>query len=349
MARPESPEATIYAVAQHAGVSTATVSRVLSGSPKVTERTRGAVMQAARDLQYVPKAAARALAGRRTSALGLVLPHIDGPYYADLLVGFEVAASELGRSVVIFQAAPRTDVSRALQSLAGQVDGIAFMARSSVTEEQITELSRVRPAVTVARPAQPDLPALFAENRGEAHRLTQHLIESGRRRLAFVGRPERGSDIGQRHRGHLAALEESGLQPAALLEVDPVEAEGAAAADRLLEDHPDVDAIVCGNDQLALAAGKRLHERGRRIGQDIAVTGWDDTLAARYVRPGLTSVRQPVRELGAQAARTLISLVEGLDADPTPVVLGSQIIHRGSCCPDPSPLLDPFTTTEESS
>lgn len=346
MARPDSQEATIYGVARRAGVSTATVSRVLSGSPKVTERTRETVMTAARELQYVPKAAARSLAGRRTSALGLVLPHIDGPYYADLLVGFEVAASELGRSVVIFQAEPRTDVSRALQSLAGQVDGIAFMARSSVTEEQITELSRVRPALTVARPAQPDLPAFFAENRGEAHRLTQHLIESGRRGIAFLGRPERGSDIGQRHRGHRAALEEAGLQPLELLDVNPVEAEGAAAADRLLDQYRDVDAIVCGNDQLALAVGARLHETGRRIGEDIAVTGWDDTLAARYVRPGLTSVRQPVRDLGAQAARTLISLVDGLDADPAPVVLPSQIIHRASCCPASDPI--PTAPTEES-
>lgn len=338
---------TIYAVARHAGVSTATVSRVLAGSPKVTERTRETVMRAVRDLHYVPKAAARALAGRRAGALGLVLPHIDGPYYADLLLGFEVAASELGRSVVIFQATPRMDVGPALQGLAGQVDGMAFMARSSVTPAQVSELSRVRPVVTVARPSQPDLPAFFAENRAQAHRLTRHLIESGRRHIAFVGRPEAGSDIGQRHRGHRSALDEAGLPPTALLEVDPVEAEGTAAAEQLLEHHPEVDAIVCGNDQLALAVGSRLQEEGREIGEDIAVTGWDETLAARYVRPALTSVKQPVRALGARAARALTDLIDGRDVDPTPVVLPSQIVHRASCCGTPNALAAPAASAAE--
>lgn len=337
MPAPHTPEATIYAVAHRAGVSTATVSRALAGSPKVTDHTRSAVLEAARELRYVPKAAARALAGRRTNAIGLVLPHIDGPYYADLLVGFEVAASELGRSVVISLASPASDVSRSLYALVGHVDGVGFLARSAAQDEQIAELSKQRPIVTVARRPIDGLPAFFAENRQEARKLTEHLLEQGRRRFVFVGRPESGSDIGQRCRGYLDALASAGIESLGALEVDPTEAGGEAAARELRLRHADADAVVCGNDQLALSVMKHLQESGVRVGEDVAVTGWDDILAARYVRPGLTSVRQPVRELGALAAKALIALIDGEPVSIDHHTLPARIIHRGSCCQAAAP------------
>lgn len=323
--------ATIYAVAQRAGVSTATVSRALAGSEKVAPRTREAVLAAARELHYVPDGAARALAGRRTNALGLVLPHIDGPYYAAVLVGFEMAASDLGLSVVLDLAGPDTDPDRAVRQLAGTVDGVAFMARSAVEDELIVEIATRRPVVVAARSRIPGRDAFYAENTVTAARLTAHLLESGRRRLAFVGRPEPDSDIGARHEGFRNALADAGLAPVATFAVDPVEEEGAEVARELLEDGVDVDAIVCGNDQLALAVMHELQERGVDVPSTIAVVGWDDVHASRYVRPGLTTVAQPVEELGALAARRLAELVDGADPVPEAVVLDSRIVHRASC------------------
>ncbi|MGP9537140.1 LacI family DNA-binding transcriptional regulator [Brachybacterium sp. AOP43-C2-M15] len=323
--------ATIYAVARKAGVSTATVSRTLAGSEKVAPRTRQLVLDAVRDLNYLPDGAARALAGRRTNALGLVLPDIDGPYYSALLVAFEMAASELGLSVVISLAGQGGDPERAVRVLAGNVDGIAFMARSTAEDRLIADIARRKPVLTAARARIPGQDALYAENQQAAARLTGHLVEAGRRRLAFLGRPELNSDIGARHRGVENALEAAGLAPAPVYEVDSVEAQGVLMARRIVDEGLDLDAVICGNDELALALMHELQDLGVDVPGRIAVTGWDDVLAARYVRPGLTTVAQPVGELGALAARRLVALIDGGEPLEEPVVLPSRIVHRGSC------------------
>lgn len=329
----ELPTATIYEVAERAGVSIATVSRTFSDSSKVAARTREAVLEAAHDLQYVPAAAARALAGRRTRALGAVLPHIDGHYYAQLLVGFEIAASELGLSVVLALASPDGVRSTAALDLLGRVDGVAFMAPSAADDPFVARVAGVRPTVTVARGRVEGADAIHAENRTPARELTAHLLAHGRRRIGFVGRPEPGSDIAGRHRGCLDALEAEGLSLVRLHEADPVEAAGREVAERILRGPLDLDALVCGNDELALAVVDRLTEGGVRVPEDIAVTGWDDSLAARYITPGLTTVRQEVAELGALAARRLAARIDG-DPALEPVTVGSRAVLRASCgCP----------------
>ena len=331
MSQDSAPAATIYAVAQRAGVSTATVSRTLAGSAKVAPLTREAVLEAVRALNYLPDGAARALAGRRTHALGLVLPDIVGPYYAALLVAFEMAASERGLSVVISLAGAGSTPDQAVRTLAGNVDGIAFMARSAADDELIAEIARRRPVLTAARSRLPGRDALFAENRETAAQLTRHLLEAGHRRIAFVGRPEPHSDVGARLRGVEAALKEAGLEPAAVFEVDSVEAEGLTVARRIVAEEIALDAVICGNDELALALMHELQDLGIDVPGLIAVTGWDDVLAARYVRPGLTTVAQPVQELGALAARRLAALIDGEAPLEEPVVLPSRIVHRATC------------------
>lgn len=322
---------TIYAVAQRAGVSTATVSRTLAGSAKVAPLAREAVLEAVRALNYLPDGAARALAGRRTHALGLVLPDIVGPYYAALLVAFEMAASERGLSVVISLAGAGSTPDQAVRTLAGNVDGIAFMARSAADDELIAEIARRKPVLTAARSRLPGRDALFAENHETAAQLTRHLLEAGHRRIAFVGRPEPHSDVGARLRGVEAALKEAGLEPAAVFEVDSVEAEGLTVARRIVAEEIALDAVISGNDELALALMHELQDLGIDVPGQIAVTGWDDVLAARYVRPGLTTVAQPVQELGALAARRLAALIDGEAPLEGPVVLPSRIVHRATC------------------
>lgn len=323
--------ATIYAVAERAGVSTATVSRALAGSTKVAPGTRDAVIAAARELDYLPTAAASALAGRRTRALGLVLPHVDGAYYAELLVGFEIEASHRGLSVVITLANPREDAEGTVRGLASKVDGIAFMARSAATDDLIARTAPRLPVVTIARPRIPGRDALFSENRRTARELTERLLGAGRVRPAFIGRPERGSDLGMRHLGVLDAMSAAGLPAPGLLACDPVEDQGVAAAEHLLSEGMPYDALICGNDELALAVMRHLQDRGVQVPDDVAITGWDDTTTAAYVRPGLTSVVQPVRALGALAAQRLTGLVDGTAPDDVPTVLASRIVHRGSC------------------
>jgi LacI family transcriptional regulator len=326
----ELPSATIYEVAARAGVSIATVSRTFTDSSKVAVRTREAVLEAAQDLHYVPAAAARALAGRRTRALGAVLPHIDGHYYAQLLVGFEIAASQLGLSVVLALASPDRVSTSAALDLLGRVDGVAFMAPSGADDSFVARVAAARPTVTVARGRVEGADAIHAENREPARELTAHLLAHGRRRIGFVGRPEAGSDIAGRHRGCLDALEAEGLTLVRLHEADPVEEAGREVAERILRGPLDLDALVCGNDELALAVVARLTAGGVRVPEDIAVTGWDDTVAARYLTPGLTTVHQDVAGLGALAARRLAARIGG-DPALEPVTVASHAVLRASC------------------
>lgn len=341
-----SPVPTIYQVAEHAGVSIATVSRAFSAPSKVAPRTLDSVLDAARELRYVPAAAARALAVRRSKALGVVLPHIDGPYYAELLVGFEVAASELGLSVVLALLNPQEPRHLSVLDLLGRVDGVAFMARSGALDDTVRQVADVRPTVSVARGLVEGVDAFYAENRTAARQLTEHLIEHGRRRIGFVGRLEEGSDIGQRHVGYLEALQDAGLTPAECFAVDPVEASGVEIAEKLLALEREgtdagtgecgmtgiagLDALVCGNDELAMAIIARLTSAGVDVPARLAVTGWDDTVTARYLTPGLTTVRQEVAELGALAAQRLAALIDGDTAQP-PVTVDSNVVLRQSC------------------
>lgn len=358
------PGATIYQVAERAGVSIATVSRTFGDPSKVAQRTRDSVLTAARELRYVPAAAARALAVRRSKALGVVLPHIAGPYYAELLVGFEVAASEHGLSVVLVLAKPEEDRTAAVLDLLGRVDGVAFMARSGADDEAVRQVAELRPTVSIARGEVDGVDAFYGENRRSARLLTEHLIDHGRHRIGFVGRPEEGSDIGRRHRGYLDALEAAGLIPAQQFSVDPVESAGLEVAEQVLaaerrlsrsraggEDGAAVtettagtgvtedpatrgigglDALVCGNDELALAIIARLTASGIDVPGQLSVTGWDDTVTARYLTPGLSTVRQEVSQLGALAARRLAARIHG-DPVQDPVTVDSTLVLRESC------------------
>ncbi len=324
---------TIYEVAERAGVSISTVSRVLRGSVPVTEATRGRVLDAVAALKYVPSAAASRLAAKRQPALGLVLPHLEGEYYSELLIGFELAAAELGYTVAVTLADPRSDARAAVRAMAEGVEGIAFMARSAASDELIDDLAGPRAVVTVARSQIAGVPALFAANHEAAHQLTMHLVESGRRRVLFVGTPEPGSDLNRRHFGYREALEESGLAAHPPIETPLEEASGFAVADRLLAEARDVDGLVCGNDLLALAIMRRLTDAGVRVPDDLAITGWDDLHASRYVRPGLTTVAQPTRELARRAVLALHGQGARAGEQSPPVqVLDSQVVHRESCC-----------------
>lgn len=326
------PGATIYSVAERAGVSIASVSRVLQGSTRVSAATRAKVLAAVDELSYVPLSAARSLAVRQHEAHGLVLPELSGPYYSELLMGFESRAADLGQSVVLMLAEGKTDLSRAVRRLATRVDGIAMLGSAAIPDDTVHALRGRKPVVVIAGQARDDVDAVSAENTVSAKALTEHVLGHGRTRLLFVGDPDAGPDIHDRYAGFSAA---HGSAPVP----DPVriplrEKDGADFAERLLAGEHDADALVCANDELALAVMKRLREGGRSVPDDIAVVGWDDVMTARYVVPGLTTVRQPVGELGALAADRLHSRITGAPADHEAKVLPTRLVVRSSCgCP----------------
>lgn len=321
--------ATIYAVADLANVSIATVSRVLQGSTVVTEKTRQKVLDAVQALNYLPSGAARSLAVRQHDTVGLVLPELSGPYYAELLVGFETRAAELAQSVMLVIVGSKDDHGRALRTLATRVDGMAVMG---VDHVHLT--ASTKPVVVIAGQARPGTEVITTENTQSAHHLTQHLLDHGRERLLFVGDPAAARDVHERHQGFVAAHRDRGLLPAEPLIAAFREREGTAVAERILAGDVRTDGLVCSNDELALAVMARLVDAGVDVPGDLAVVGWDDVMTARYVRPGLTTVRQPVQEVGALAADRLHHLVSGAPSTEQLHVLPTEVVIRSSCgCP----------------
>ena len=321
--------ATIYSVADQAGVSIATVSRVLQGSPVVSERTRRKVLAAVDELDYLPSGAARSLAVRHHDTYGLVLPELSGPYYAELLVGFETRAAELEQSVMLVLAGTKEDRDRAVRTLATRVDGIALLGSDAAHVA-----GSAKPVVIIAGHARDGIEAIAAENVEGARQLTEHLFGHGRTNLVFVGDTAAAPDLFERYEGFAAAHRAHGLTPADPVRAEFRERDGTAVAERLLAGDFTADALVCGNDELALAVMARLVDGGVAVPDDIAVVGWDDVMTARYVRPGLTTVRQPVQQLGALAADRLHDLVSGATPSAERRVLATEVVIRSSCgCP----------------
>lgn len=326
---------TIYSVAQLAGVSIATVSRVLQGSDATTTRTRANVLAAIEELDYVPLRAARSLAVKRTAAHGIVLPDLSGPYYSELLMGYETAAAQLGQSVVLSLTNRPENAARAVRELSGRVDGLV-VANSTICDDAAQSLGRRTPVVLLARPALAGCDSVSAENAQSARSLTEHLLEHGRRRLVFVGDPDGSPDVEQRYRGFTSALSGSDLSAAGpIVKVDFHERSGRGAAAQVLAPDTLADALVCANDELALSTMKALQYRGIRVPDDIAIVGWDDVMTARYVSPSLTTVRQPLFELGRAAATRLHERIAGAPNAPEPLILPTELVLRTSCgCPE---------------
>ena len=326
--------ATIYSVAERAGVSIATVSRVLQGAGTVSAKTTQKVLDAVEELNYVPLGAARSLAVRHHEAHGLVLPELTGPYYSELLMGFESRAAELGQSVTLMLTDGKADLARAVRQLATHVDAIAVLGSAAMPPAVARALHGQKPVVIIAGTPQDGIESVRAENAQSAEQLTEHVLAHGRTRLVFVGDPEGAPDIAERHAGFVAAHRARGLEPTDPVRVPFREGEGESVAERILGGEIEADALVCANDELALAIMSHLQDAGRDVPGEIAVVGWDDVMTSRYVRPGLTTVRQPVRELGVLAAERLHQRVAGGLPRLEPQILPTEVVIRGSCgCP----------------
>ncbi len=312
-------------------MSIATVSRVLHGSPAVSDTARDKVLSAVDRLDYVPSGAARSLAVRQFEAHGLVLPELRGPYYSELLLGFEARAAELEQSVVVVLADGNRDLDHALRRLATRVDGIAMLGSIAAQECAARTMRGPKPVVVVGGDPALGVETICAENVSSAQALTEHLFAHGRTDLLFVGDPDGAPDVRLRLEGFRAAHRARGRPAADPVRIQFRESDGVAFVDRLLARRHTADGLVCANDELAVSVMARLAERGVDVPGDLAVVGWDDVMTARYVSPGLTTVRQPVHRLGALAAEALHAQVTGARQRTRCRVLPTDIVIRGSC------------------
>ncbi|MFG1911968.1 LacI family DNA-binding transcriptional regulator [Kribbella sp. NPDC048928] len=328
---PTGRPATIYDVAARAKLSIATVSRVLQGTGPVSAKARARVDQAAQELNYVPLRAARSLAVQRHEAHGLVLPDLAGPFYGDLLMGYERWAGEHGQSVVITVTHGNPDPRRSVMDLAGRVDGIVVHG-NALDLPTVQGLRKAGvPVVLIAHPPATGCDSVRSESAASAELLTTRLLDHGRSRLQFVGDPASSYDVSERYAGFAKAHELRGLQVPKPVRVPLTEEAGRAVAEKVLKATERPDGLVCANDELALAVLMVLAGRGVGVPGEVVVTGWDDVMAARYVSPGLTTVRQPMAELGRVAAERLHERVTGSRTRARNDVLATELVLRASC------------------
>jgi LacI family transcriptional regulator len=325
---------TLHVVARKAGVSTATVSRVFRGSASTSDSTRARVIAAAKAVGYSAPARPQDPTAGRHEAFGLVLEDLTASEYCELVVGHESAATALGQRVVLVLTRRHDDASEAVRDLAKHVDGLAIGA-NTVPDAIAQSLSRDLPVVLLARPEVPGCDSVRADNVESARQLTAHLFGHGRSRLVFVGDPDSSPEASERYTGfrnaHVAGDVPMRRPP---LRVPLIEGAGVQVAEEILRRRVKIDGLVCANDAVALAMMKRLQDNGVRIPDDLAITGWDDILAARYISPGLTTVRQPMHDLGRVTAERLHARSVGGQLVGEPEVLPTRIILRSSCgCP----------------
>ena len=330
---------TLEEVGEVAGVSRATVSRVINNSPKVSPEVRTIVEQVIQKLGYVPNQAARTLVTRRTDALALVVCEPEArffsdPFFSSVVRGVGSAAAEVDKNLVLLVLQGDVERARARRYLRPEhVDGVLVMSLhgDDPLPRQLEQAGV--PTVLVGRPlGRSRLPYVDADNRGGARSAVEHLLGLGRRTIATITGPSNMCAGIDRLDGYREALEGAGLpvRKGLIGEGDFFEESGHREMTRLLARRPDLDAVFAASDLMAAGAIRALRESGRDVPGDVAVVGFDDAPIASHTVPTLTTIRQPLDEMTAAAADLLLRRVEDDTAKVEQVVCPTALVRRGS-------------------
>ena len=324
---------TIADVARHAAVSIATVSRVLNGTTPVQEAKADRVRLAMDELQFVPRHAARVLASRKTNTIGLVMSEISGAFFPPMLKGIEAGAHEAGYDLLIHSTRKEGPSPRPLGE--HNTDGLLIFT-DSLDHRELRRLHNMSFPIVLLHQTPPDLlniPVIAVENKDGAAMLVNHLIEvHGRRRIVFLRGPEGHEDSVWRERGYREALESHHIQfdPDLISSGEFDEDEAFAAVAEMLAQGSEFDAIFAGDDDSAIGAMRALQAGGRSIPAEVAVVGFDDVPFARYLSPALTTVRAPIEQIGHEAVRQLVHLMNGEQAQGL-TLMRTELVIRESC------------------
>lgn len=322
-------------VAREAGVSAQTVSRALNNKGEISPETRARVLETVTRLGYRPNTLARGLVTQKTSTIGLVVPDIANPFFSEVARGVEEVAQKEGYSLLLCNTMEspvrETEALRTLE--AQRVDGIVLCSSRLSDAELAAMLSRLPAIVLVNRDAPAsDLKSARIDDEAGAREATRHLLGLGRRSIAFLAGPSASQSGRRRALGYERAMTEAGLAVDAGLTMAcaPQLEAGYDAALRVLSQRPDVDALLCYNDLVAVGALHACAAVGRRVPEDVAVVGCDDILLAALVTPSLTTVRSDRRGLGAAAVELLLRTLHGCVECCDDVVLQPKLVIRAS-------------------
>lgn len=304
---------TVIDVAREAGVSPSTVSRILNGSARVTAEKRVSVERAISALGFMPNLFARSLKSGKTMTIGLLTQDVESLFFGSAVKGIEAGLADTGFAAIVVSGHwdAVEEAARVRLLMARRIDGLVILG-GHLGDEDIVEFARHQPIVVTGRRLNAHNLLSFALDQEHGGYLaTRHLLALGHRRIAHLAGPLDQIDAAQRLAGYERALREATvpLDPALLVHGDFHEASGMLAMNHLLDSAQPVTAVFAANDQMALGARMALYRRGVRVPEEMSIVGVDDIPAAAYSTPPLTTVRQPIYEIGLAAANALLSLL----------------------------------------
>ncbi len=339
-----SKRVTIADVARTAGVSMMTVSRVVNDSGPVSESTRQRVLLAVDELGYRPSGLARGLATQRTATIGLVVPDVANPFFASVAKGVEQIAYAEGYNVFLGNTSedPQRELAMLHSLEEKRVDGL-ILCSSRLRDDELREALRWHSSVVLVNRRLENYGSVLIDDHAGAVALVEHLISSGCARIGLLAGPPQSHSSQQRILGYRAVLQDADRQQDDDREQDagwvkhctPSVAGGLDTATTLLTAHPDLDALFCYNDLVAVGALQAAANLGRMVPDDLAITGFDDIPISALVTPSLTTCHVPTQDLGSEAMRLLLSQITGCTQGCDEIILKPQLVIRAS-----APLLE---------
>jgi LacI family transcriptional regulator len=326
---------TIYDVAREANVSMATVSRVVNGNPNVKPTTRKKVLEAIERLGYRPNAVARGLASKKTTTVGVIIPDISSIFYSELARGIEDIATMYKYNIILSNSDQNKQKEfHLLNTMLGkQVDGIVFMG-GNITEDHVAEFGKSPVPIVLAASIENSatIPSVTIDYSQAANDAVSALIAKGHKKIAFVTGPI-DEQVGlKKLEGYKAALEQANIpfEEDLIIEGDFSYESGMEAMDKIVEIAEKPSAVFVSTDEMALGVIHGATDRGIKIPEDIEVMGFDNTRLATMIRPRLTTVVQPMYDIGAVAMRLLTKYMNKENVEDHIVVLPHRIEFRQS-------------------
>jgi LacI family transcriptional regulator len=326
-------QSTVTDVARVAGVSVSTVSRILNGNARVSSDKRDAVEAAIQMLQFRPNLSARSLRSGSTETIGILTQELESPYFTGSAKGVDegLSGSRFTPLVVPGHWNPKEEFERAKLLMARKVDAIIILG-GALSDEHVIEMARHQPVAITGRELMANNVFSFHFNQIEGGRIaTQHLIDLGHRRIAHIAGTASHVDAIERQEGYLRAHRDAHLNvdPRLIVAGNYVEEGGIKAVNHLLDSGADFSAIFCANDQTLWGARLALHQRGLSVPNDVSLVGFDDLQQSMYMTPPVTTVRQPIHEMGQAAAHAVLRAL-GVTELPTLAVPTLSLMVRGT-------------------
>ena len=331
---------TIYQVAERAGVSLSTVSRVLNGKASVNRVLKERVEKAVKELNYRPNSVARSLANNRTDSVGVLVPELNAPFFGDLMQAVESTLRAADKHVIISVGRNCLDTEKdAVEFLISRNCDALIMHAEALSDEYLLELNQSKLPVALVNRQVDGLPEACTslDNEKGGYLATRHLLELGHKDIAYISGPADKCDASLRLKGHTRALSEAGLptNPQLIFSGDYSEEDGKIGLLDLMARDVPFTALVCANDWMASGAISCARDLGMSLPQDLSIVGFDDVVFAHHVFPRLTTVSNPIAEMAEMSAKYILNKVYGQANniqqyfEPSLVVRESTVKHEG--------------------